>query len=222
MASVRPPGKRTADSSHCPTRSQQLSSPAYQPASMTKYSAPASAAASVNGCRCSVVGVAHDGVHVVVEDHREADVVRVRTSQGSAAGGHGRDGFGEPDRIVRAIRAIRAVHTVRAAGGSIRRSTDRERRGGCRELLAGVQRLFPLMVAVGWPHQREAGGAGVLPHLPAPSPGILHLPHQGSSTVAGRECAEGQVASRRPGFLAGPREAAACAGRRSCRPGPGT
>jgi hypothetical protein len=50
------PGKRAAAGSQAPTVVHQPSLSSYQPASMTKYSAPASAAASISGSSFSVVG----------------------------------------------------------------------------------------------------------------------------------------------------------------------
>lgn len=55
--SCMPPGKRLGAGSHAPTESHQpWASSSYQPASMTKTSAPASAADSMSGRSRSVVG----------------------------------------------------------------------------------------------------------------------------------------------------------------------
>ncbi len=55
--SAIPPGNRLREGRHSPTVSHQPSpTSAYQPASMQKYSAPTSAAASISGSRRSVVG----------------------------------------------------------------------------------------------------------------------------------------------------------------------
>ncbi len=56
MTLSKPPGKRTVEGSHSPTLSHQPSVSSYQPASTTKYSAPALAAASMSGSRRSVLG----------------------------------------------------------------------------------------------------------------------------------------------------------------------
>ena len=53
--SLIPPGKRFLAGSHSPTPSHQDPS-LYQPASMTKYSQPARAAASISGISFAVVG----------------------------------------------------------------------------------------------------------------------------------------------------------------------
>lgn len=52
----RSPGKREAEGCQAPTAAHQPPPSSYQPASMTKYSAPASAAASMWGISAAVVG----------------------------------------------------------------------------------------------------------------------------------------------------------------------
>ena len=51
-----PPGNRVCDGCHSPTLSHQLEPLSYQPASMQNTSAPAAAAASINGISLAVVG----------------------------------------------------------------------------------------------------------------------------------------------------------------------
>ena len=119
-------------------------------------------------------GVALEGVHVVVEDHRLGRVVRVRPPAGTPVRrqpGHGADEVvGEGDRD-----------------------------GDRGERLARPQHLQPRVVDVGRAGQREVAVGGVLADLVAPAAVVLDLPPPGGGAGGVGRDPDREVAPGRPG-----------------------
>lgn len=130
-------------------------------------------------------GVAHQGVHVVVVDHRERPVVGVAAADPASVCGE----FAE--------------RGVQAAGLGM----DEDGGYGA-ELLARCQRPAPLVMRVIGAEQGEVGRAFPFTGLEAPPRAGLDLPEPGTAAAVG-ERGDRQVPSGRPTALRVPLEAAA-------------
>ncbi len=134
--------------------------------------------------------VAHQAVHVVVEDDRQPAVVGVRAAGGPAVAGEA----GESD--------------VGAAARG-----QRERHGHGTELGARLQRVAPAVVGVVRAVQCGVRRVVAHPALPAPAaPVVFDLPQPGAAGLAVRQAAHRQVAAAGPHALSGDDAGAAAGG----------
>ena len=121
--------------------------------------------------------IAHQGVHVVVDDHRQ-----VRADEGPTDGAPVRGQGGD-----------RALPTLPGDG---------DRRGYGLELLARVQPDRPVMIEVvgsADDHGDLVGSDPATVHLPAPGPVVLDLPGQRATGGGVVDHGRGQDLARRPG-----------------------
>ena len=179
------PGNGAGSGSQAPTAVPPAPGVVVVPARVdAKYSAPACAAASIEREQLLGRRIAHEGVHVVVEDHREP-----------AGSGWSRRSHG-------------VVGEFAEGGVQHARTGPDEDGGNGPELLAGREEVAPLVVGVVGAEQGDVGRALAFAGLETPSRAGLDLPEPGAPLPVG-ERADREVAAGGPAALRGTLEAAA-------------